>query len=144
MRSNRLVIQIIQRKKEVYYPLFTLSITFLIYWILIIFINFTDGQVVLPFLIWSLTILIFRYSFDLYYEKKDEIESSSNRVFIFLFAMAIIITLIIVLRLSVLILFNIYYFIPISIDLLLSFLIYFVLRKEIRKYYSTKSKEIIE
>lgn len=144
MRSNSLVIQIIQRKKEVYYPLFTLSITFLIYWILMIFINFTDGQVVLPFLIWSLTILIFRYSFDLYYEKKDEIESSSNRVFIFLFAMAIIITLIIVLRLSVLILFNIYYFIPISIDLLLSFLIYFVLRKEIRKYYSTKSKEIIE
>jgi len=144
MRSNRIVFRIIKRKKEVYYPLFTLSITFLIYWILIIFINFTDSQVVLPFLIWSLTILTFRYSFDLYYEKKDEIESNSNQVFILLIALAIISTLIIVLRLVVLILFNLHYFIPISIDLLLSILIYLVLRKEIKKYYSTKTKEMIE
>lgn len=142
MKSNTIVIRIIKRKKEVYYPLFTLSITFLIYWILIIFINFTDSQVVLPFLIWNLTILAFRYSFDLYYEKKNEIESRSNQIFIFLFVMTIFTTSIIVLRLVVLIIFNIYYVIPISIDLFLSLLIYFVLRKEIKKYYSTKGKEI--
>jgi hypothetical protein len=144
MRSKRKVVQIINRKKDVYYPLITLAITFFIYWSLIIFINITDSQVVLPFFIWSVIILFFRYSFDLYYEKKDEIESNSNRVFIFLLLLAIVSTSVIVLRLVALVLFNKYYFIPILIDLLLSILIYYVLHIEIKKYYSTKRKQIIE
>lgn len=144
MRSDKLIIRIIQRKKEVYYPLFTISISYLLYWIIILVISFVDSQVVLPFLFWSVAILIFIYSFDMYYVSKNDNKSISKELIFFLIFISIAINFIVVLRLVILILFDIYYIIPICIHFLASVLIYYILRKEVKNYYSKKNKGIIE
>lgn len=144
MRSNKLIIRIIQRKKEVYYSLFSISISYLLCWILILFISFADSQVILPFLFWSIAVLIFKYALDMYHASKKNNESVSKKLIFLLIFISIIINFIVVLRLVILILFDIYYTIPTCIYFLASVLIYYILRREIKKYYSRKNKQIIE
>jgi len=132
MKSEKLTIRIIQKKKEVYYPLFTISISYMIYWVFILFISLADSQVVLPFLFLCIAIIIFTFSIDTYkFLKKMSV--------ILLIGISITISFIAVLRLGFLILINFYYIIPISIHLLGSFLIYFILRREVKKYYFKKN-----
>lgn len=135
MKSEKLLIRIIQRKKEVYYPLFTISISYLVYWIFIFFINLADSQVVLPFLFLSVSILSFTYSIDIYNVKK-------TKFVIFPVFISISICFVGILRLGFLLLINFYYIIPISIHILVSFLIYFILRKEVKKYYFNKNTRL--
>ncbi len=144
MKSDKLIIRIIKSKKEVYYSLFSISVSYLLYLIFILFINLADSQVVLPFLFLSVTILIFLYSLDIYYDSKRYNESTSKKLIFFLIFFSIAISFIAVLRLIILILFDIYYLIPISIHFLASIIIYYILRKEVKKYYSTKNKQNIE
>ena len=143
MRSNKLTIRIIQRKKEVYYPLFTISISYLFYWIIILFISLANSQVVLPFLFWSISILIFIYSFDVYNASKKNNKPISKQLAICSIFISIIINSIAILRLVFLMLFDIYYVIPISIHFLILVMIYYILRIEVKKYYSNKNKQII-
>ncbi len=137
MKSEKLLIRIIRRKKEVYYPLFTISISYLIYCIFILFINLADSQVVLPFLFLSVSILFFTYSNDIYNVK-------NTKFVIFPVFISTSISFVGILRLGFLLLINFYYIIPISIHILLSCLIYFILRKEVKKYYFNKNNQIKE
>lgn len=144
MRSNKLILKIIRRKKEVYYPLFSISMSYLLCWIIMLFISFAYSQVVLPFLFWSIANLIFKCSLDIYHISKKSDDSVSKKLIFFLLFISLVINFIIVLILVFLVLLNIYYVIPISIYFLVSVLVFFILRKEVKKYYSKKKNQIVD
>ncbi|MFX1386799.1 MAG: hypothetical protein ACFE9M_06250, partial [Promethearchaeota archaeon] len=144
MESKKLTIKIIQRKKEVYYPIFTISISYMIYWIFILFISLADSQVVLPFLFLSVAILIFTYSLDRYNALKKEINSISKLSIGFLIIISILLSFIAILRLCILILIDSFYLIPICIHFFISVLVYYILRREVKHYYNKKNRKILE
>lgn len=137
MKSENLILRIIQEKKEVYYPLFTLTISYLFYWTCILFISIANSQITLPFLLLSISVLIFVYSFDLDNALKKKL------AFLVIF-LSTIISLVAILRLVVLTLFDFYYIIPIFIHILTSVVIYVILRWEVKKYYFKKYEYISE
>jgi len=144
MKFINLAGKITRRKKEVYYPIYTMLITFLIYWMIILFTGILSSQLVLPFLLLSLVILIFRYSLDIYHAFKENNEIISKALIILLFFISIAIIFLVILRLILLIVADIYYLIPINIHLFITALIYYVLRNEIKKYYIRKDKHVTE
>jgi len=144
MKSDKLTLEIIRRKKEIYYPLFTISISYLFYWICILFISLADSQVVLPFLLLSIAIIIFTYSCDRYNTFNNSAESFSKREILILIVIATIISVIAIFRLLSLILINFFYIIPICVHFLASVLVYYILRKEVKNYYSKKDIQITE
>lgn len=144
MRSNKIIIRVIQQKKQVYYPLFTLSVSYLLCWLIILFVNYADSQVDLPFFFWSIAILIFIYSLDLYNVSKSNDDSVSKKLIVLLLIISLVINFIVILRLIILVFFNIYYLISICIYLFISVLVFFVLHREVIKYYLKKNKQIIE
>lgn len=144
MKSEKLILRVIQAKKEVYYPIFTITISYLFYWICILFISLANSQTVLPFLLLSVAVLIFVYSFDMNNVLKKKFEPVLKKLVFFLIFISIIISLIAILRLIALTLIDLYFIIPISIHILTSVLIYVFLRREVKKYYFNKYKHIIE
>jgi len=144
MKFINLAVKITRRKKEVYYPIYTMLITFLIYWMIILFTGILSSQLVLPFLLLSVVILIFRYSLDIYHAFKENNEIISKILIILLFFISIAIIFLVILRLILLIVADIYYLIPINIHLFITALIYYVLRNEIKKYYIRKDKHVTE
>ncbi|MHA2430548.1 MAG: hypothetical protein ACXACC_05870 [Promethearchaeota archaeon] len=144
MKFINLAVKITRRKKEVYYPIFTMLITFLIYWMIIMFTGILNSQLILPFLLLSVAILIFRYSLDIYHAFKENNEIISKILIILLFFTSIVFIFLVILRLIILIVADIYYLIPINIHLFITALIYYVLRNEIKKYYVKKDKHITE
>ncbi len=142
MRSNKLIIRIIQHKKEIYYPIFTISISYFLSWLITLFVSFADSQVALPFFFWNIATLILIYSLDVYRISKKREDSLSKKLIFFLLLLSLTIHFIVVLRLVSLIFTTIYYLIPIGIYILVSILIFFVLRKEVIKYYLKKNKQI--
>ncbi|MFX0025980.1 MAG: hypothetical protein ACFE8M_06155 [Candidatus Hermodarchaeota archaeon] len=142
MKFINLAVKITQRKKEVYYPIFTILTTFLIYWMIILFTDILNSQLILPFLLSSIAILILRYSLDIYHAFKENSEIISKFLIILLFFIAIAIIFLVILRFMFLIVVDIYYLIPINIHLFITALIYYVLRSEIKKYYIRKEKPI--
>lgn len=143
MRSNKIIIRVIHQKKEVYYPLFTLSMSYFLSWLIIIFVSFADSQVALPFFFWSIATLIFTYSLDVYHIIKKNDDYVPKKLIFLMLLISLVINLIVVLRLVILVFFNIYYLIPICIYLLISVLVFFVLHREVIKYYLKKNKQII-
>jgi hypothetical protein len=108
------------------------------------FTGILNSQIILPFLLWSVAILIFRYSLDIYHAFKEDNKIISNILIILLFFISIAFIFLVILRLILLLVIDIYYLIPINIHLLITALIYYVLRNEIKKYYVRKDKHIIE
>ena len=88
MGSNNLVKGIIKNKKEVFYPLFTICIGFLIYGMIYILIDFTNSLVALLFLLWSLSILIFRYALDLHNVNMGAKKEISKKIILILFSLS--------------------------------------------------------
>jgi hypothetical protein len=146
---------IIRKKKEVYYPLFTILISFILYWLVSLIINKANSKEVLPFILITLNILSFKISYDLFklenkkweLEKKENEESThykrKNRVFLSFF-MSFLIFLLIILELIILLLSDILYIISIGIHLITIVIIYFFLNWKIKKYYLLKNKEMSE
>ncbi len=144
MKFINLAVKITRKKKEVYYPIFTILTTFLIYWMIIVFTHILNSQLILPFLLLSIAILIFRYSLDIYQVFKENNEIISKILIFLLFFISITFIFLVILRLILLLVVDIYYLIPINIHLFITALIYYVLRSEIKKYYIRKDKRIIE
>jgi hypothetical protein len=142
MGSNKLVKEIIRNKKEVFYPLFTIVIGFLVYWIIYIFIDYKNSLIVLPFLLWSLTILIFKYTLDVNNSNIKTEKPTSKRLIFFLLFFSIVMFSVVILDLVILIIADIYYFIHISINIFIAILIYYVLQREVKKYYSINNEKI--
>ena len=144
MKSEKLILRVIQEKKEVYYPIFTITVSYLFYWICILLFKIANSQIILPFLLLSVAVLIFAYSINMDNALRKKVESVSKIIVLFLILVSIIIGSIAILRLIFLTLFDIYYIIPISIHIFASILIYVILRREVKKYYFKKRQQIIE
>ncbi|MFX1495178.1 MAG: hypothetical protein ACFFBZ_12905, partial [Promethearchaeota archaeon] len=117
MKLINLIVKITRRKKEVYYPIITMLITFLIYWMIILFTGLLNSQIILPFLLSCLAILILRYSLDIFHDFKENNEIISKFLIILLFSISIAIIFLVILRIIVLLVIDIYYIIPINIHL---------------------------
>ena len=115
MKSEKLILRIIQDKKEVYYPIFTIAVSYLFYWICILLISIANSQIILPFLLLSVAVLIFVYSIDMDNALKKKIEPVSRKLMFFLIFTSIIISLIAILRLIILTLTDLYYIIPVIV-----------------------------
>jgi hypothetical protein len=144
MKFINLAVKITRRKKEVYYPIFTMLITFLIYWMITLFTDVLNSQIILPFLLSCVAILILRYSLDIYHAFKKNNEIISKFLIILWFFISIAIFFLVILRIIILVVSDIYYIIPINIHLFIIALIYYVLHSEIKKYYLRKDKRSTE
>jgi len=144
MKSEKLILRVIQEKKEVYYPIFTITLSYLLYWICILLFSIANSQIILPSLLLSVGVLILVYSIDMDNTLRKKNESVSRILLFFLILVSIIICSIAILRLIFLTIFDIYYIIPISIHIFASILIYVILRREVKKYYFKKRQQIIE
>lgn len=141
MEKSGLTKRIILNNKEAYYPLITITFTFLIYWILSLFIKFADSHTIWPFLFFTLDIFIIKYALDFYRELKNKNLNKTSILALFLSSI-ILLSLIIIIGLILLLLSDIYYLIPISIHIISIFVIYYFLRREVVKYYEKKNREI--
>jgi len=144
MKSEKLILRVIQEKKEVYYPIFTITLSYLLYWICILLFSIANSQIILPSLLLCVGVLILVYSIDMDNTLRKKNESVSRILLFFLILVSIIICSIAILRLIFLTIFDIYYIIPISIHIFASILIYVILRREVKKYYFKKRQQIIE
>lgn len=141
MGKSGLTRRCILNNKEVYYPLFTIIFTFLIYWIISLFIEFADSYTIFPFLFFTLDIFIIKYALDFYRELKNKNLNKTTILALFLSSI-ILLSLIFTVGLITLLLNDIFYLIPISIHLISIFIIYYFLRREVVKYYEKKNREI--
>ena len=131
----------ILNNKEAYYPLFTIIFTFLIYWIISLFIEFADSRTIFPFLFFTLDIFIIKYALDFYRELKNKNLNKTTILALFLSSI-ILLSLIFIIGLILLLLSDIFYVIPISIHLISIFIIYYFLHREVVKYYEKRNIEI--
>jgi len=140
MEKSGLTKRIILNNKEAYYPLFTILFTFLIYWIISLFIDFADSHTICPFLFFTLDIFIIKYALDFYRELKNKNLNKTSILALFLSSI-ILLSLIFIIGLILLLLSDIFYLIPISIHLISIFIIYYFLRREVVKYYEKKNRK---
>ena len=141
MEKSGMTKRIILNNKETFYPLFTIIFTFLIYWIISLFIEFADSHTIFPFLFFTLDIFIIKYALDFYRVLKNKNLNKTSILALFLSSI-IILSLIFIIGLILLLLSDIFYLIPISIHLISIFIIYYFLRREVVKYYEKKNREI--
>lgn len=142
MKYFNLTIKIIRMKKEVYYPLFSILGTFLIYWLFVLVLNFLNSQIVFPFVISILSIILFTYSLDVHHLIENNSNPTLKKLNFALLTVSITIMSSMVIWLIVLIIIEIYYIIPIIIHIIISILIYYILKREVIKYYNMKAQYI--
>jgi len=140
MEKSRLTKRIILNNKEAYYPLITIIFTFIIYWILSLFIEYADSYTIWPFLFFTLDIFIIKYALDFYRELKNKNLNKTSILALFLSSI-ILLSLVIIIGLILLLLSDIFYLIPISIHIISIFVIYYFLRREVVKYYEKKQRD---
>ena len=141
MEKSGLTKRIILNNREAYFPLFTIIITFLIYWITSLFIEYADSHTICPFLFFTLDIFIIKYALDFYRELKNKNLNKTTILALFLSSI-ILLSLIFIIGLILLLLSDIFYLIPIFIHLISIFIIYYFLRREVVKYYEKKNRKI--
>jgi hypothetical protein len=135
-----LILNIIRKKKAVYYSLFSVFLSFLLYFTLASLINIANTQPIFPFLLLSLGLLLIILSRDIYdYEKK--LDLSFKLSFLITLTSSILITFSSVFGLITFLLINFSFIITIFIHFIALVLMYYVLQKEIKKYYNLKIKE---
>lgn len=140
MEKSKLTKRIILNNKEAYYPLFTIIFTFLIYWILSLFIEFSDSHTIWPFLFFTSDIFIIKYARDFYRELRNKNLNKTSILALFL-GSVILLSSVTIIGLILLLLSDFFYLIPISIHLISIFVIYYFLHREVVKYYEKKTKD---
>lgn len=139
MDNPRLIKKFIRDNKEIYYPLLAINCTFLIYWILSLFIEFADSHTIHPFLFFTLDLFIMKYTVDFCREMKDRNLNKISMLALYLSAI-IILSIFTVMGLILLLLSDFFYLIPISVHFISIFVIYYILRREVVKYYEKKKR----
>ena len=133
----------VQEKKEIYYPLFSIILFFLVNWIITLLINPTELYMAMSFLIGSFSFLMFICSRDIYYKVKSNEINLSKRIIFFFSCLSIVLSFTVGFYFIILIITNIYNIIPIGIYFLIMFLIYFIIKIQLRKYYKLRDKRKI-
>jgi len=147
MLFGKLLNTIIRNKKEVYYPLLTINICFFIYLIISLFVIFADSVSVFPFLLITISLLLFQLVFDSYRILKNNKDISQNDLRIVKnkhFKLYTLIPLICfsagTIELAILLIVETMFIIPIILHSITIIIIYFFLRKEVKRYYLDKKQ----
>ena len=137
MDELRLIKVFVRNHKEIYYPLFALIFTFLLYWILSLFIEFADSHTIYPFLFFTVDLFLIKCTIDFYSELKDKKMNNLSKLAFFL-SLIIILSIFTLIGLISLLFSDLFYLIPISIHFISIFIIYYFLHREVLKYYKKK------
>lgn len=142
MSFTKILSIIVRNKKEVYYPLLTIVVSFFLYWIISLFIEFADSYTVFPFFLVTCSILFFIILFDIHVEQEKNVNKSpeefteiKSKFFLFYIIIPLIIFSVGIIEVIVLLIFNLMFMIPIVIHLISIIMIYFFLSKEVKRYY---------
>jgi len=141
LKPKNCAINIIRKKKEIYYSLFTVVFSFLIYFLIAALIDVADSQPIFPFFLLVLGILLIRYNLDAYLALREELNFNLILILFILFGLSLTFILGAIFGLALLLFINFSYIITIIINFLASILMYYILKKEIQKYYSKKNME---
>jgi len=139
MNEARLIKFIVRNHKEIYYPLFAIIFTFILYWILSLFIEFADNHTIYPFLFFTFDLFLIKFTIDFYSELRDKKINCLSIILLYLSSI-IILSIFTLVGLISLLFSDLFYLIPISIHFISIFIIYYFLHREVVKYY--KKKEI--
>ena len=142
LKSKNCVINIIRKKKEIYYSLFTVVFSFLIYFLIAALIDVADSQPIFPFFLLFFGILLIRYNLDAYLASREELNLNSILMLFILFVLSLTFILGAIFSLALFLFINLSYIITIIINFLASILMYYILKKEIQKYYLKKNMEL--
>lgn len=142
LKPKNFAINIIRKKKEIYYSLFTVVFSFLIYFLIAALIDVADSQPIFPFFLLFFGILLIRYNLDAYLASREELNLNSILMLFILFVLSITFILGAIFSLALFLFINLSYIITIIINFLASILMYYILKKEIQKYYLKKNMEL--
>jgi len=142
LKPKNCVINIIRKKKEIYYSLFTVVFSFLIYFLIAALIDVADSQPIFPFFLLFFGILLIRYNLDAYLASREELNLNSILMLFILFVLSLTFILGAIFSLALFLFINLSYIITIIINFLASILMYYILKKEIQKYYLKKNMEL--
>ena len=142
LKSKNCVINIIRKKKEIYYSLFTVVFSFLIYFLIAALIDVADSQPIFPFFLLVFGILLIRYNLDAYLASREELNFNFILILFILFGLSLTFILGAIFGLVLFLFINFSYIITIIINFLASILMYYILKKEIQKYYLKKNMEL--
>ena len=130
----------IRNNKEIYYPLFTIICTFILYWIISFFMEIADSHTVFPFLFFTIDLFIIKYLID--YNREFKNKNLKWSIILFLTLCAIFfLSMITTISLFQLVMRDLFYLIPISIHFISIFIIYYFLRNEVIKYYKKQNRD---
>ncbi len=135
MRSGKFVKQIVLAKKEVYYPLFSILFSFLVYWLFVAFNDSANSPVIFAYLLSIMAIIIMMWSIDCHRSNQIGERKIPQSFILILFCSAILLMSFMVVWLGSYISEDHYYLIPVAIYILVSCLIFFVLKKAMKTHY---------
>ncbi|HUW88980.1 MAG TPA: hypothetical protein VMV43_00525 [Candidatus Nanopelagicaceae bacterium] len=142
LKPKNCAINIIRKKKEIYYSLFAVVFSFLIYFLIAALIDVADSQPIFPFFLLIFGILLIRYNLDAYFASREELNFKFILILFILFGLSLTFILCAIFGLVLFLFINFAYIITIIINFLASILMYYILRKEIQKYYLKKNMEL--
>ena len=138
LKPKKYAINIIRKKKEIYYSLFAVVFFFFIYFFICGFNDVADSQPIFPFFLLIFGILLIRYNLDAYFASREELNFKFILLLFILFGLSLTFILCAIFGLVLFLLINFSYIITIIINFLASILMYYILKKEIQKYYLKK------
>ena len=142
LKPKNCAINIIRKKKEIYYSLFAVVFSFLIYFLIAALIDVADSQPIIPFFLLVFGILLIRYNLDAYFASREELNFNFILLLFILFGLSFTFILCAIFGLVLFLFINFAYIITIIINFLASILMYYILRKEIQKYYLKKDMKL--
>ncbi len=142
LKPKNWAINIIRKKKETYYSLFTVVFSFLIYLLIAALIGVADSQPIVPFFLLVFGILLIRFNLDIFLASREELNFTIILILFILFGLTLTFILLAIFGLALFLFSNFSYIITIIINFLASILMYYILNKEIQKYYLKKDMEL--
>jgi len=142
LKPKNCAINIIRKKKEIYYSLFAVVFSFLIYFLIAVLVDVAYNQPIFPFLLLVFGILLIRYNLDAYLASREKLNFNIILILFILFGLSLTFIISAIIGLWLFLFFDFSYIITIIINFLASILMYYILKKEIQKYYLKKYMEL--
>lgn len=142
LKPKNISINIIREKKEIYYSLFAVVFSFFVYFLIAILIDVADNQPIFSFLLLFFGILLIRFNFDVYLTLRGKLNFNFLLNIFILLGLSLTFILYAIFGFSLFLFINFSYIITIIINFLASVLMYYILKKEILKYYLKRDVEL--
>ncbi len=142
LKPKNISINIIREKKEIYYSLFAVVFSFFVYFLIATLIDVAENQPIFSFLLLVFGILLIRFNFDVYLTLRGKLNFNFLLIIFILLVLSLTFILYAIFGFSLFLFINFSYIITVIINFLASVLMYYILKKEILKYYLKKDMEL--